>query len=104
MLVSVLADQSEYTNEQRVVMTTWYHDKEITHKSIRELQADFQERHNRRPTTKLTVIKWEGKLFSTGNVKDRVRSGRPSTRGKVFHEVEASLLRSPKKFLRKRSS
>jgi hypothetical protein len=38
-----MAEQTEYTNEQRGVMITWYHDKGITKKSIRELQADLQD-------------------------------------------------------------
>jgi hypothetical protein len=99
MLVSVclkMANQSEYTSELRIAMSTWYHDKGITHKSIRELQADFQERFNSRSPTKLTIIQWERKLFSAGSVKDKAWSGRTLTRGEVCHEVEESLLRSPK--------
>jgi hypothetical protein len=86
-------------------MNTWYHDKEITKKSISELQVDFRERFNRWPPTKLIIIKWVRKLFSAGSVEDRARPGRwPYTPGKVCHELEASLLRSPKKSRRKRSS
>jgi hypothetical protein len=35
-----MADQSEYTTDHRVVVSTWYHDKGITSTSIWELQAD----------------------------------------------------------------
>jgi hypothetical protein len=88
-------DQCEYT------WTEGSHEHMVTRqrnqKSMQELQADFQERFNRRPPTKLAVIKWERKLFSAGSVEDRAGSGRPSTCEEVCHEGEASLLRSPKK-------
>jgi hypothetical protein len=47
----------------------------------------------------MTMLRWEWKLFSMGNVNDRPRPGRPSKHHEKCTHVAASLLQSPKKSL-----
>jgi hypothetical protein len=99
-----MARQSIYSIEERIVMSTWVHERLNTEKKIHVLRDDFQTRFNKVGSPKMTMLRWERKLFSTGSVKDRPRSGWLSKRHEKCADVAASLLRSPKKSLRKRSS
>ena len=82
----------------------WVHERRQTGKTISELRDDFRARFQRDPPPKQTLLKWEHKLFTTGRVKDMVRSGRPSTRREACQLVEESVNRSPLKSTRNRSS
>jgi hypothetical protein len=99
-----MADQSNYSIEERIVMSTWVHERLNTGKTIHVLRDDFQIRFIKVAPPKMTMLRWERKIFSTGRVKDRPRSGRLPKRHEKCADVAASLLRSPKKSLRKRSS
>lgn len=99
-----MCDTSEYTLEQRIVVSAWVHERPHTGKTLREVRADFQQRFHKEAPPKQTLLRWEHKLFETGNIKDKPRTGRPSTRVQQCQDVEESVMRSPKKSLRKRSA
>lgn len=98
-----MADESTYTMEERIVMSTWAHERPHTGKSMRDIQHDFTVRFQKPSPPKPTILRWEKKLFAIGCIKDKPRSGRPSTRLETCVEAAASVERSPKKSIRKRS-
>ncbi|PSN54556.1 hypothetical protein C0J52_07111 [Blattella germanica] len=55
-----------------------------------QIMGAFQERFNKAPPRKATLLEWERLAFAFGSVKDRPRSGRKKTREK---DVLESLLR-----------
>lgn len=99
-----MSDTSDYTLEQRIVVIVWVHELPYTGKTLRKVRADFQHRFHQEAPPKQTLLHWEHKLFETGNIKDKPRTRRPSARVQQVQAVEESVIRSPKKSLRKRSA
>ena len=64
----------------------------------------FQERFNKAPPRKATLLDWERRAFAFGSVKDRPRSGRKKTREETCAGVAASIEQSPIKSTRKRAA
>jgi hypothetical protein len=96
-----MADQSKYTNSKQLWAYGTTRKKSSPYENSKVI---IQKGLSRRHPTKMAIMKWERKLFTAGGVLDRARSGRQFACGKACHEVEESLLRSPKKTLSKRSS
>lgn len=99
-----MADTSSYSVEERLVASVWAHERPHTGKSIEDVRGDFVRRFHKAAPPKRTILRWENKLFLTGSIKDKPRTGRPTTRQETCAAVEGSVLRSPKKSLRKRAS
>ncbi|KAJ8868442.1 hypothetical protein PR048_029958 [Dryococelus australis] len=99
-----MADQSPLTLEERIITAVWVHERPHSGKTLREVFRDFLNIFDKVPPTKATVLSWERKLFATGNMKNSPRSGRPKTRNSSSDETLASVERSPKTSVRKRSS
>ncbi|KAJ4428477.1 hypothetical protein ANN_24514 [Periplaneta americana] len=91
-----MADTSNYSTEERVIASCWVHERNQRGKTIAEVRADFQARFQRDPPPKQTLLRWEHKFFATGCVKDKERSGRPSTR-ETCRLIKESVQRSPQK-------
>lgn len=68
------------------------------------VRHNFTENFGKPASPKMTILRWEHKLFFTGSIKDKSSTERPSTRRDTCTVVEASVLRSQKKSLRKGSS
>jgi len=64
----------------------------------------FTLRVSKAAPPKMTPLRWEKQLVQTGSIKDMPRSGRPSRRAETCDDGNASVERSPKKSLRKRSN
>lgn len=98
-----MADTSNYTIEKRVIASCWVHERNQTGKTIEELVL-----------TSCSVFSGNllrnkhfcngNKLFFTGSVKDKERSGRPSTRGEQCRLAEESVESSPQKSMCKQSA
>ena len=99
-----MADTSDYTIEERIVASTWIHERPRTGKTLEQVRTDFDLRFGRNAPPKRTLLRWEQKLFATGSIKDKQRSGRPSTRGEQCRDVAESVERSPMKSTRKRAA
>ncbi|XP_078450968.1 U11/U12 small nuclear ribonucleoprotein 25 kDa protein isoform X2 [Lampetra planeri] len=99
-----MADTSSYTIEERLVVSIWAHERSHTRKTMKDVRKDFCERFNKDAPPKWTILRWEHKLFSTGSILDKKRTGRPSKRKEQCAAVALSVERSPEKSLRKRSS
>jgi hypothetical protein len=102
--VSVMADQSPFKTEERLIMAVWEHERPQTGRNVKEVFQTFQRRFKKEPPTKATALAWERKLFASGSIKDSPRSGRPRTRTSRSEESLESVQRSPKKSVRKRSA
>jgi hypothetical protein len=76
-----MCDTGNYTIEQRIVVSVWIHERPQTGKTMKEVRDDFQQRFGQEAPPKQTLLRWEHKLFATGNIKDKQRTGRTPTRG-----------------------
>ncbi|PSN48406.1 hypothetical protein C0J52_12086 [Blattella germanica] len=63
-----------------------------------QIMGAFQERFNKAPPRKATLLDWERRDFAFGSVKDRPWSGRMKTREETCAGVAASMEQSPIKF------
>jgi hypothetical protein len=59
-----MADQSNYSTEERIVMSTRVHERLNTGKTIHVLGDDFQTIFNKVAPPKMTMLRWERKLFN----------------------------------------
>ncbi|PSN52572.1 hypothetical protein C0J52_13079 [Blattella germanica] len=69
-----------------------------------QIMGAFQERFNKAPLRKATLLDWERRAFAFGSVKDRPRSGRKNTREETCAGVLALIEQSPIKSTRKRAA
>lgn len=99
-----MADTSLYSVEERLVVSVWAHERPHTGKTMEDVRQDFTRRFHKNAPPKMTILRWEKKLFLLGCIKDKPRPGAPVKRQNTCAGVEASVLRSPQKSLRKRSS
>lgn len=98
-----MTDTSEYTVEQRVVVSTWAHERPHTNETMTAVRQRFVDRFGIPAPPKITILRWEKKLFTLGSVTDKPRSGRKVTRQDTCASVADSILQSPMKSIRKRS-
>ncbi|PSN30390.1 hypothetical protein C0J52_27252 [Blattella germanica] len=77
----------------------------FTSNQLLELMAQimgvFQEKFNKAPSWKATLLNWENRAFAFGSVKDRPRGRRKKTREETCAGVAASIEQSPIKSTRK---
>ncbi|KAG7164162.1 hypothetical protein Hamer_G014295 [Homarus americanus] len=99
-----MADTSVFSIEERLVASVWVHERKRNGKTMADIQTDFSERFGKDPPSIQTLTTWEKKVFESGSVLDKKRSGRPSSRQHQVQTVEESCSHSPNKSLRKRSS
>ena len=99
-----LSDKSEYTFEFRILASTWYHESDRTLSAMRVLIQRLDERFKVDNVPDGRVIKqWHEKLFTTGNLFDLTRCGRPRNErhdAVIADSVEAA----PELSLRRRSA
>jgi hypothetical protein len=98
------SDQSPYMLEFRILAACWWHESDQSKNAMRQVRQRLQERFTAEIPRGRNIREWEEKLFSTGSLADAERSGRPCSRKRHHSSVNCSLLRSPKKSLRKRSA
>ena len=82
----------------------WVRERQHKGKLMSQVMAAFRERLNKAPPRRATLLDWEKRAFSLGSVKDRLRSGRKTTRLETCAAVAASIERSLMKSTRKQSS
>ena len=99
-----IADESPFTLEERIVTSTWVHERNNTGDTMDTISGKFRERFNKNPPTRKTMSNWESKLFETGNIKNAPRSGRPVKRRESCAGVKESVINSPLKSTRRRSA
>ncbi|PSN54114.1 hypothetical protein C0J52_09477 [Blattella germanica] len=68
---------------------------------MEQIMGEFQERFNKAPPRKATLLDWERRAFAFGSVKYRLRSGRKKIREETCAGVLASIEQSPIKSTRK---
>ncbi|PSN44084.1 hypothetical protein C0J52_11927 [Blattella germanica] len=64
-------------------------------KLMAQIMGVLQQRFNKAPPRKATLLNWERRTFAFGSVKDRPRSGRKKTREETCAGVLASIEQSP---------
>ena len=85
-----MAGQSLFTLEERIVTSTWVHERHNTGDTLDIISAKFKEKFKKNPPTRKAMSKWESKLFETGDIKrmfrktskalSKTRVGRPVKR------------------------
>ena len=98
-----IARTNEYTVEQRAVVSTWAHERPHTKEKMSTIRKRFEERFGIPAPPKITILRWEKKLFTLGSVLDKPRTGRKMKRQDMCAGVAASLQQSPGQSTRKRS-
>jgi hypothetical protein len=71
-----------------------------TGKTVKQVRNYFQQRFGQEAFPKQTFLRWEHKRFAKGNIKDKPRTGRQSTRGRHYGLVEESVATSSQKWTR----
>lgn len=99
-----MTDTSTYSIEERLVASVWVHERPFTGKTMSEILDLFEERFQKVPPRKATLLDWEKRAFELGSVMDRPRSGRRISREETCASVAASVDRSPQKSTRKRAA
>lgn len=97
------SESSRYTHEQKIVAAVWVHEKEYNNQTWKDIYSNFLARFNSPPPNRSTFLSWERKLFSVGNVEDKMKCGRPLSRLMHVPYVRASLKDAPDLSLRERS-
>jgi hypothetical protein len=75
-----MADTSSYSIEECLVASVWVHERQHTGQTMSQVMAAFRERFNKAPPRRATLLDWEKRAFALESVKDRLRSGRKTTR------------------------
>lgn len=96
-------ESKKYTFEQKIVSAVWVHEKTFNLQTWKDIQRNFQTRFNMPPPKKTTLMNWERKLFTTGNIKDDGKTGRPCARLMHVPYVKSSLEEQPNLSLRERA-
>ncbi|PSN50176.1 hypothetical protein C0J52_06647 [Blattella germanica] len=69
-----------------------------------QIMGAFQERFNKAPPRKATLLDWERRAFAFGSVKGRPRRGKKKTREETCAGIASSIEQSPIKSTRKRAA
>ena len=77
--VFCMADTSSYSIKERLVASVWVHERQHTGQTMYQVMAAFQERFNKAPPRRVTLLDWEKRAFVLGSVKDRPRIGIKTT-------------------------
>lgn len=93
----------KYTFEQKVVSAVWVHEMSLNNQTWADIQRNFRARFRMPAPKRTTLLNWERKLFTTGNLNDSGRTGRPCARLMHVPYVKASLEESPTLSLRERA-
>ncbi|KAK5643853.1 hypothetical protein RI129_007698 [Pyrocoelia pectoralis] len=96
-------ETSKYTQEQKIIAAVWVHERFFNNQTWTDINRNFRARFNLSPPMRATLLNWEKKLFSQGNVEDKEKSGRPLARLMHVPYVKASLEESPELSLRERA-
>ncbi|KAK9711745.1 hypothetical protein QE152_g25296 [Popillia japonica] len=96
-------DGKKYTVEQMIVSAVWVHERFYNNQTWKDIIRNFKYRFNVPPPAKGTLLKWENKLFTTGFVEKKQRSGRFLTRLMHVPYVKESLKENPSLSLRERA-
>ncbi|PSN33428.1 hypothetical protein C0J52_22596 [Blattella germanica] len=90
-LRSEMADTSLYSVEERLVVSVWAHERPHTGKTMEDVRQDFTRRFHKNAPPKMTILRWEKKLFLLGCIKDKPRPGAPVKRQNTCAGVDVKL-------------
>lgn len=101
-----IVDQSSYTLEARILALAWWHESGKTKHDMKVVRERFNEKFNEVAPRGEKIREWEDKLFLTGSILDKKRSGRPKERSSIekVADIQQSIRQSPTKSIRSRAS
>jgi len=93
--MAVWRHTSSYSIEERLMARVWVHKRQHTGQTMSQVMAAFRGRFNKAPPRRAKLLGWEKGAFALGSVKDRLRSGRKTTRLETSAAVAAAIDRVP---------
>ena len=99
-----MADQNPFTLEERIVTSTWVHERHNTGNTLDAIRAKFKGRFEKNPPKRKTMSQWKSKLFEARNAKDASRLEKPVKRPESCESLEQSIINSPLKSTNKKSA
>ena len=90
-----MSDISSYSIPFRVQAAAWLHESDRSNSAMRTMKTKLREGK--------IITRWMEKLFDTGSVLDKLRSGGPNERGDDVHDVEKSVTDAPQMSTRRSS-
>ena len=78
-LFSDMNDISPYSIPFRVQASAWLYESDKSNKAMRAVKAKLRESYDCEPPDGRIITQWMEKLFGTGSVLDKPRSGRPTS-------------------------
>lgn len=90
------SDISDYTIEYRLLAAVWYYDSEQDRSAMINVRKKLRDRFGIDPPEHRVIKNWSSKLFETGSIMDKERSGRPNERGDHINEVREAITDNPR--------
>ena len=98
-----MIDSSPYTIAFRIQAAAWFYESDRSAKAMRDVKAKLKATYDSEPPHGRIIAQWMEKLFATGSLFDKPRSGRPSNGEDVVRNVENSVAALPRLSTRKRA-
>lgn len=89
------SDISNYTIEYRILAAVWWYDSEQTRTEMMSIKKKLADRFDVDPPDGRVIKAWSEKLFESGTILDRTRSGRPNERGDYVEEINIAITETP---------
>ncbi len=97
------SDNSQYTIEFRILAAAWFFESDGSIVAVRNIKNKLRDRYGVEPPDARYIKVWADKLFTSGSILDKPRSGRPNERGDSAEDVNTSVEEDPKQSIRRRS-
>ena len=97
------SDNSQFTIEYRILAAAWLYESDGSIIAVRNVKSKLRDRYGIEPPDARYIKAWADKLFTSGSILDKPRSGRPNERGDYGEDVNTSVEEDPKQSIRRRS-
>lgn len=98
------SDISDYSIEFRIFAAAWWQESDQSRHAMKLVRDKLRDRYDEEPPEARVIKQWASKLFETGSICDRQRSGRPNERGDAIEYVRREIAENPKTSVRRLSA
>lgn len=91
LAMQAACDTSKYTIEYRIMAAAWRHDSDQSRTAMMLLRNKLRDKFPEEPPEPRVIKQWREKLFTTGTIFDKARSGRPNERGDTVEVVREAI-------------
>nr|CAH7749982.1 unnamed protein product [Callosobruchus chinensis] len=86
---------TKYTQEEKIVMAVWYHEKSYSGLTGQQLLDNFRVRFNKKPPKYYSIAQWERRLFYNNSIKRNNMTNRMKSRYMQVPYVKESFRTHP---------